>query len=211
MFFDEAVTSALSVGVQQVVIVGAGYDSRAWRLARPDVLFIEVDHPATQHDKRQRAPHGHAPVYVAADLEADRLSVVLPSVGFDSLKPAVFVVEGLTMYLPEATTKTMLSDLAAVSPPGSQLAINFTVQGGGSVSPISRAIAWATRTTWRARGEPTHGWVRPDELPNLLLETGWQVSDVVQAPTLAQRYLTGTQLRREGLNPGAICVAATHV
>jgi methyltransferase (TIGR00027 family) len=47
LFFDGFVASALDDGVRQVIIVAAGYDSRAWRLARPGVTFFEVDQPAT--------------------------------------------------------------------------------------------------------------------------------------------------------------------
>lgn len=163
-FFDEAVESALDSGIEQVAIIGAGYDSRAWRFGRSGVRFFEVDHPATQHDKRRRAPAG-GPTFVAADLTTERLTDVLPAAGYDASTMSLFVVEGLTMYLPESTVRTVLTDLATLSPAGSGLAANFTVKGGGSVSPVSRAIAWITRTTWRARGEPTHGWVRSDTLP----------------------------------------------
>lgn len=208
-FFDDAVTSALDGGVQQVAVIGAGYDSRAWRLARPGVRFFEVDHPATQRDKRQRAP-GPGPAYVAADLGSDRLSALLPLAGFDASRPTVFIVEGLTMYLPETATRTLLSDLAALAPPDSCLAANFTVTGGGSVSTPSRAVAWLTRKTWQARGEPTHRWVQPHLLPELLSSSGWMANDLVNGPDLAARYLTGQPNRMllDGLNPGAICVAA---
>ncbi|HZU79342.1 MAG TPA: class I SAM-dependent methyltransferase, partial [Acidimicrobiales bacterium] len=53
-FFDRATLSALERGVRQVVIVGAGYDGRALRFATPGVRWFEVDHPATQPDKRAR-------------------------------------------------------------------------------------------------------------------------------------------------------------
>lgn len=208
-FFDDAVTSALNRGVQQVAIIGAGYDSRAWRLAHPGVGFFEVDHPATQRDKRQRAP-GPGPAYVAADLRSDRLSKLLPAAGFDASQPAVFIVEGLTMYLPETATRALLGDLAALAPPDSCLAANFTVTGGGSVSTPSRAVAWLTRKTWQASGEPTHRWVQPKLLPELLSTNGWIANDLVNGPDLAARYLTGQPNRMllDGLNPGAICVAA---
>jgi methyltransferase (TIGR00027 family) len=63
LLFDRFVRDALDGGVRQVVVLGAGFDSRAWRLARPGVTFFEVDQPATQADKRTRAPDG-GPVYV---------------------------------------------------------------------------------------------------------------------------------------------------
>jgi methyltransferase (TIGR00027 family) len=206
LFFDEAVTSALDSDIRQVAIVGAGYDSRAWRLARPDVHFFEIDHPATQLDKRRRAPIG--PTFVAADLNVERLTTLLPAAGFSPSIPTVFVVEGLTMYLRESTVRGLLGDLATLGPSGSRLAANFTVRGGGSVSAVSRLIAWTTRKTWQARGEPTFGWVRADSLPDLLLDSGWATYEVVPAPHLAQRYLADSVLQLEGLNPGAICIAA---
>lgn len=208
-FFDGAVTAALDDGVQQVAVIGAGYDSRAWRLARPGVRFFEVDHPATQHDKRQRAPGG-GPDYVAADLRVDRLSKSLPVAGLDRTVPTVFVVEGLTMYLPEPVVTTVLSDLSSVAAVGSRLAANFTVRGGGSVSPMSRAVAKAVRTAWRVRGEPVHSWVRPEALSRLLSTTGWAQSETIVGPDLAERYLRGSGLRMHGVNPGAICVAAVR-
>ncbi len=58
---DAAVTAALDDGFGQVLTVGAGYDSRPWRLARPGVRFVELDHPGTQADKRHRAPSGPGP------------------------------------------------------------------------------------------------------------------------------------------------------
>jgi methyltransferase (TIGR00027 family) len=211
-FFDDAVTAALDANVQQVVIVGAGYDSRAWRLGRPAVRFFEVDHPATQRDKRTRAPVGEGPTFVPADLRSDRLVRVLPAAGYEASKSVVYVVEGLTMYLGEDAVRTVLTDLATLAPPGSRLAVNFTVAGGGSVAMPSRAIAWLTRRMWRAWGEPTHRWVQPEALQDLLLETGWLLADSVTAPELARRYLTRTPsgLALDGLNPGAICTAATR-
>jgi methyltransferase (TIGR00027 family) len=207
LFFDNEVNAALDDGVRQVVIIGAGYDSRAWRLAREGVTFYEVDQPATQRDKRGRAPRG-GPKYVAADVEIDRLNERLPAAGFDPSARAIFVVEGLTMYLPEAVVRTVLGDLVQLSPAGSRVAVNFTVRGGGSVSPVSRAVAWATRATWRLRGEPTYGWVQPERLPDLLAATDWSVREILPAPELAARYLTKSELPLNGLNAGAICVAA---
>ena len=208
-FFDDAVTGALDRGVEQVVLVGAGYDSRSWRLARPGVRFFEVDHPATQRDKSRVAPAA-GPTYVVADLCRDALDTVLPAAGFKRDQSAVFIVEGLTMYLPEPVVLRVLGTLAALSSPTSELAANFTVKGGGSVSPVSRMVAWATRWTWKIRGEQSHRWASTDPLPDVLAQTGWNVTELVTAPVLARRYLTGTRLRLDGLNVGAICVAAVR-
>jgi methyltransferase (TIGR00027 family) len=63
LWFDAQVASALDAGVEQVVVIGAGYDSRAWRFRGNGTRFFEVDHPTTQHDKMRRAP-GPGPTYV---------------------------------------------------------------------------------------------------------------------------------------------------
>jgi methyltransferase (TIGR00027 family) len=208
-FFDDEVTRALDDGIDQVAIIGAGYDSRAWRLARPGVHFFEVDHPATQRDKRLRAPTD-GPTYVPADLSRESLAELLPAAGFRIGTPSVFVIEGLTMYLTEVAVTAMLSALAEVSGSGSRMAVNFTVSGGGSVSPISRAVAKVIRMRWALSGEPMHQWVRKDTVPALLDRTGWAQRDSLPGPALAEQYLAGTNLSIDGLNPGAFCVAATR-
>lgn len=86
-FFYSVVDEALDDGARQVLVVGAGYDSRAWRLARPGVTYFEVDQPATQEDKRAKAPEG-GPVYVSADVADAQLDEKLLEAGFQTEEPA---------------------------------------------------------------------------------------------------------------------------
>ncbi len=206
-FFDDAVTSALDAGITQVVIVGAGYDSRAWRLAGDGVRCFEVDHPATQTEKRRRAPAGPGPVFIACDLVHGDVVLALTACGFDTGARTVFVVEGLTMYLTEEVLNALFTALARTSAAGSRLAANFTGDGGGSVSTLSRAVAWAKRAQWSRGGEPTYEWVRPDALSDFMSTCGWSVTETILGPELAERYLTGTCLPTTGVSPGAICVS----
>ena len=114
-FFDAFVDDALDEGIRQVVVVGAGYDSRAWRLARPGVTFFEVDQPATQDDKRAKAPDG-GPVYVAADVTDPRLPETLRRAGLRADRPTAFTLEGLVAYMSTeevAALFTRLADLVA--------------------------------------------------------------------------------------------------
>ncbi len=71
-FFDRVVLNALERGTIQVAAIGAGYDGRALRYAKPGVRWFEVDHPVTQRDKRQRLQRLAIPApeltFVAADL-----------------------------------------------------------------------------------------------------------------------------------------------
>lgn len=207
VFFDRAVTCALDEGLRQVVIVGAGYDSRAVRFARPLARFFEVDHPATQVDKQRRARAGGV-VFVPVDLLVDELDEALVSSGFATDAPAVFIVEGLTMYLTEAATEAMLGRFAGLAAPGSRLAVNFSEAGGGSVSPASRAVAWAVRMRWRLWGEPTHYWATTLNVPPMLARTGWALDELIAGPDLAARHIPQTTMRTAGVNTGMFCVTA---
>ena len=208
-FFDEEITRGLDDGITQVGIIGAGYDTRAWRLVRPGVDFFEVDHPATQRDKQQRAPIG-GPRYVPVDLCEGGLAEHLVSAGLRPGAASIFILEGLTMYLSEDAVTTTLSALAAVSGPGSRIAANFTIRGGGSVSPISRATAKLIRASWAFSGEQTHRWLQDNDASALLKRTGWTEQANLSGPILTERYLTGTELPITGVNSGVFCIAASR-
>jgi methyltransferase (TIGR00027 family) len=123
-FFDRFVCDALDGGCSQVVILAAGFDSRAWRLARPGTTFYEVDRSATQDDKRTRAPAG-GPVYVPADVTDPALADTLLAAGFAPGEPAAFTLEGLTVYLTQDDTAALLARLADLAPAGGRLAVSF--------------------------------------------------------------------------------------
>src|SRR5438445_659070 len=69
--------------------------------------------------------------------------------GLARRRRSVRLVEGLPMYLSEPVVRAMFEQLAALAARGSRLAANFTIRGGGSLSPISRTVARIVRTTWR--------------------------------------------------------------
>lgn len=206
-FFDDVVTGAADDGVRQVVIVGAGYDSRARRLARPSLGFFEVDHPATQAHKRRMAP-AHDAAYIPVDLASDSVSEALDTAGLDTAQPTVFVVEGLTMYLDETQVEGVFGELAKLAPTGSQLAANFTGRGGGAVSPLSRIAARAIRTAWRVRGEPTRYWATPEKVTALLFRAGWEPTEILNGPEVVSRHLRGTAMATTGVNTEVSCVSA---
>ena len=118
-FFDQAVVNSIDSGLVQVVIGGAGYDGRALRYARPGVRWFEVDHPATQADKRERL---------------DRLGIdARPSVHPGRLhrrpdrgtadrgrpgpgRPALFLLEGVAVYLDPPVVERVLAEFRAARP-----------------------------------------------------------------------------------------------
>src|SRR5690348_3972031 len=129
-FFDRTVTSALGRGVTQVVIGGAGYDGRAFRYAKPGVRWFEVDHPATQADKRERIARlgldaAHI-TFIAADFTADPVAAPLRAAGVDQASPALFLFEGVAVYLERPVIERVLAEFRAVTAPGAVLAISVS-------------------------------------------------------------------------------------
>lgn len=183
LFFDEAVRLALDAGIRRVLIVGAGYDSRAWRLHRPGVEFIELDHPDTQADKRDRAPTG-GPRYVSLDLATDPIPESLVDAA-----SIIATVEGVSMYLNEDDVVKLLGSLAR---PGNRLVANFGI--GGGTGPRSRQ---ATRNVVAAGGEAFRFEPTRDEVVELLRRTGWEPEQVLTGRDIAVRYLGGTSLPTE--------------
>ena len=117
-FIDERVSRATDI--TQVVLLGAGFDTRAARLAREGLRFFEVDHPDTQREKRTglQALSGYpvaAASYVNCDFEAEDFVDRLVASGFRADLPALFVWEGVTPYLSEAAVRGTLRRLASAT------------------------------------------------------------------------------------------------
>lgn len=131
-YIDDYLQALLSEGLEQLVILGAGFDSRAYRfegLGRK-VRVLEVDHPATQRvklERLQKAP-GRVPenvTYVPVDLLVDTLSGRLLESGYDPRLKTLFIWEGVTQYLnPEAVDCT-LAFVAGNSGPGSAIVFDY--------------------------------------------------------------------------------------
>jgi len=130
-FIDEALSRAIAAGVTQVVILGAGFDSHAYRFQEllAPVRVFEVDRPATQALKKQRVYDvlGGPPAnltYVAIDFQHEQLPDVLTRHGYDPAQRTFFILEGVTMYLPEDAVRETFRFVAA-HPPGSGIVFDY--------------------------------------------------------------------------------------
>jgi len=115
---------------RQVVLLGAGLDTRAARLAHRDVTFYEVDHPASQAYKRSRVRdlHGYpedAAKYVPCDFEVDDPIAMLADAGFRPEAPALFVLEGVVHYLKDAVIRRLLLPIATQCSPKSTVIFDY--------------------------------------------------------------------------------------
>ncbi len=159
-------------GFRQVVILGAGLDMRAFRLAAPGVRFFEVDHAASQADKRARLtaagayPNDKA-TYVACDFEKETFVNALERGGFDRGAPALVLWEGVTPYLPEPAIRATLRAVAHDCHPRSIVAFDHLLK-----KVTQREAANDTQAFVDALGERVV-WGTNDPVP-LLFEEGFR-------------------------------------
>lgn len=160
----------------QVVVLGAGLDARAARLASDGVRFFEVDQPATQKEKLARLAQlaGYprdAATYVACDFEKDDFLERLCSSGFDASSPALILWEGVTYYLPEAAVRATFRRVATGCHPESVLLFDHFTRG--FVDGSTRAAAdQQARELVEELGE-RFVWGSNDPLP-VLYEDGFR-------------------------------------
>src|SRR5256885_5334031 len=123
-FFDQAALDAIARGVDQVVIVGAGYDDRALRFRSPGVRFFELDHPDTQVDKGRRLEaigvDAGRPTLVPVDFAHDSVPARLAVAGHADRRPTLFICEGVLVYLGLTEIVEPLSGLAPPPARGSK-------------------------------------------------------------------------------------------
>lgn len=190
---DEWQQYVASGSAEQVLIVGAGYDTLALRMSReyPNLHFWEVDHPDTARVKRKGLDALKAPANLhtfAIDLTDKRLSDSLPSMdGYSPEKTTVVVVEGLTYYLRERDVKALFSDLAKVVGPQSLVAFDFLDRQSGTGDPelsqwvlFNKAILGAVSTV----GEPLYWSCYPKDLPSFFSSVSngcWKLVTPVKA------------------------------
>jgi methyltransferase (TIGR00027 family) len=172
VILDRAITCVPAL--EQLVILGAGLDSRAWRLnSLQDTVVFEVDHPASQAAKRRRSsaiPFQAKDVrFVAMDFERDTLAPLLERAGFDPRKRSFWLWEGVTMYLRAEEVSANLGAFAALSAPGSRIALTYLRKKDGRV-PRGLILALL--------GEPIRSAFAPAEIAELARSHGWRpISD----------------------------------
>ncbi len=190
---DRLVTALADPGVEQVVVLGAGYDMRAYRFA--DALagrpVFEVDYPSTAR-RKQRLLAGRALPNadvrrVQIDFETETLPGVLGPAGFRTGARTFFFWEGVSMYLTRAAVKGTLSTLRDLGGPGSELTMDFwqLLDSPDLVATAHRVSAGLLHFL----NEPVTFALHPEDAPDFLGHLGWKTSDVADSAVLAARYV----------------------
>lgn len=196
---DVAVGRLLAAGAtKQVVILGAGLDTRAARLARPGVRFFEVDAPASAQLKRARlaeleAYPVEAATYVTCDFEHEDFLERLVGAGFDPATPTAVVWEGVTYYLSEGAVRGTLARIASACSPRTTVLFDFV--GKRFIEGRTKsAVDTNTLDMVRGLGEPMV-WGINDVLP-LLYEEGFRRVRVDSFDALTLRYTESYERER---------------
>lgn len=216
-----AIDDALRARVTgQLVILGAGLDTRAWRLAelaRTDVW--EVDHPASQQDKRARLtqrgpeenPHpdselravARAVRFTPVDFAVADLGAALDADGHDPTAPTTWLWEGVVPYLTREHVRATVAALATRSASGSTLIVNY--QAPSAKAAAGRLLTRVLGSSLTS-GEPWLSLWRPERMAELLAEYDLRV--VADDPLLAfAQRLGGPARGRSSLRSGRVAVA----
>ena len=203
-FAEDRLRAAVAREVRQCVVLGAGYDTFAYRQPAwmDGVRLIEADAPATQADKRARLERARIAVpanvaFAPLDFERTSLADGLAAAGFDAGAPAFFSWLGVMVYLTREAVDAVFGFVAAL-PAGSEIAFTFTAPGGSAA--LERRVA--------ELGEPLLTRLEPAEVESLLREHGFGEVTLL-SPAAAARYLGE---RRDALRlPARTSIAAATV
>ncbi|MFA0822677.1 MAG: SAM-dependent methyltransferase [Methanomethylovorans sp.] len=131
-YFDDFLKGFVDDGLEQLVILGAGYDTRAYRIEglRDKVRVFEVDQPGTQNVKMEKIKDifGSLPdhvTYVSVDFETENYGQRLIEHGYEKFQKTVFIMEGLIYYLEPKAVDDMLSFIVKNSGTGSAIIFDY--------------------------------------------------------------------------------------
>jgi methyltransferase (TIGR00027 family) len=146
-FFDDAISGYLDK-VEQIVILGAGWDTRACHLAQKEgVQVYEVDAPETQAQKRQALVKAKIDssrvIFATADFNQESWLDALKRVDFDPEKPTFILWEGVTFYLEAKAVEATLQTVATQLAKGSAIAFDYAgkhIVDGDTVKMLYRFV-----------------------------------------------------------------------
>lgn len=197
---EEEVAAAVERGVTQYVVVGAGYDTFAYRNPFPQLRVFEVDHPSTQREKRLRLEASQIDVppsttYIAADLSVVSLDEALALGSFDPSSPAVFSWLGVVPYLELPAIEATLASVARYS---SSIVFDYGVSAG-ALNFAERFVVRRMAKRVAAAGEPWKTFFVPEEMTALLRRTGFRSHVDWGSEEINARYFAD---RDDGLRVG---------
>jgi methyltransferase (TIGR00027 family) len=193
-FIDDTFREAVAKGFEQVAILGAGFDSRAYRIPGTSrIRVFEVDHPATQAWKRERIERMHNELashvtFVPIDFEQQELGEAMTAAGFRTSAKTFFIWEGVTQYIAAEAVDSTFRYVSHAAAPGSRIVFTYIHRGliDGSVRMEG---AQKLLSELQRQGEPWVFGIDPAELSQYLTEHGLKLVEDVAAADYRTRYL----------------------
>ena len=192
---DRVLEAALAEGLAQLVIVGAGYDSRAIRFAErlQNTRVFEIDLPPVVTMKTRRASRVQAPTAavtrLALDLDAEGFEAALMAQGLDPLRQTLVICEAVSMFLREETVARLLRFVATSTGPGSAIVFDgFDAEHGGA--EVAHVRAQAARI-----GTPIRFTRRAADVGALIARAGLVLRSILSGTEAAQQYLVDSHGR----------------
>jgi methyltransferase (TIGR00027 family) len=190
-FAEDALARAVQGGVGQLVVLGAGLDTFAYRNPYEGLRVFEVDHPATQAWKRRRLDEAGIALppsltFAPVDFERETLAEGLAAAGFDSARPAFFTWLGVVPYLTEDAIFRTLAMIASL-PAGTRVVFDYA-DPPASLPPAARARHEARAAHVAELGEAWVSYFEPSALAARLGELGFSEIEDLGPPQIARRY-----------------------
>jgi len=212
-YMDDMLFEALNQGVQQLVILGAGFDSRAYRFdgLKHGVKVFEVDHPATQKNKLKKLDRilgpGGIPGYITfvpVDFTRDSLASRLSECGYSEQLKTLFIWEGVTMYLDAPSVDSTLAFVASHSPPGSAIVFDYMCEQ--PVPPKRDPVILLVSLLRSSFDEVRSFEIEAGQIGPFLVGRGFSQVRNVTAADLQARYFTGRNAGRKVTSDYAIAI-----
>jgi len=193
---DDCLNERIADGIEQLVVLGAGYDTRAFRFPalKERIKVFEVDHPYSQRVKKERIEKvfGNLPehvVYVPVDFEKMKLDERLFACGYDKNLKTLFIWEGVAMYItPEAVQET-LAFVENNSGQGSSIIFDYIYKSAidGRMKEAERMGKQAAKA-----GESLKFAIEEGDVEAFLSKRGFGEVKDMSPKSLEDRYFTGT-------------------
>jgi methyltransferase (TIGR00027 family) len=206
-YFDDLFTDALGRCIPQIVILGAGYDTRAYRFAKLNqkTRIFEVDMPATQSIKTHLLQKNKVALpenveFITIDFNTDSLEHALAKAGFDIGKLTCFLMEGVAYYLEPESMNNVLESIKRISTKGNLVAFDYIVRPpAGTTDVYFQAKEMDEYMAKSFSHDKAKFFVKEGEITSFLEHRGFRINEHLTSAEIEKKFLVdmdGSQIGR---------------
>lgn len=195
-YLDAIVQQALQENIPQLVFLGAGYDSRPYRMrgSIQETWIYELDIESTQLEKQSILQKHKVPIppqlhYVSINFNTDSIEDVLQKTGYDPDQETLFIWEGVTYYLPKETIDATLQTIRKISSSGSTVCFEYMIDAPDITQRYGVKEALESMRV-RYPNEPVMFKIPEGGIPSFLAERGYTLLEHLSPEDMEKRFLT---------------------